>query len=66
MRNPNKIQQIMNEKRLTYRKLSEMTGISKSALQRITNFNCSPTQDTMISIAQGLNMRVDEVFNLEY
>ena len=43
-----------------------MTGVSWSALNKIANFDRSPTQDTMIAIAKGLNMRVEEVFNLDY
>lgn len=66
MRNTNNIQQIMDDRNITYRQLSKMTGISWSALHKIANFDRSPTQDTMIAIAKGLNMRVDEVFNLEY
>ena len=66
MRNPNNIQQIMNDRNLTYRQLSRMTGVSWSALHKIANFERSPTQDTMIAIAKGLNMKVDEVFVLEY
>lgn len=66
MRKPNNIQQIMDNKKITYRQLSKMTGISWSALHKIANYERSPTQDTMISIAKGLNMKVSEVFNLEY
>lgn len=66
MRNPNNIQQIMDNKNLTYRQLSKMTGISWSALHKIANYERSPTQDTMIAIAKGLNMKVVDVFDLEY
>lgn len=66
MRNPNNIQQIMDDRNITYRQLSKMTGVSWSALHKIANYDRSPTQDTMIAIAKGLNMKVDEVFNLEY
>lgn len=66
MRKPNNIQQIMDNKKITYRQLSKMTGISWSALHKIANYERSPTQDTMISIAKGLNMKVSEVFDLEY
>lgn len=61
MRKPNNIQQIMDNKKITYRQLSKMTGISWSALHKIANYERSPTQDTMISIAKGLNMKVSEV-----
>ena len=66
MRNPNNIQQIMDNKNITYRQLSKMTGISWSALHKIANYERSPTQDTMIAIAKGLNMKVVDVFDLEY
>lgn len=66
MRKPNNIQEIMDGKKLTYRQLSRMTGISWSALQKIANYERTPSQDTMIAIAKGLNMKVCEVFDLEY
>ena len=56
----------MDNKNLTYRQLSKMTGISWSALHKIANYERSPTQDTMIAIAKGLNMKVVDVFDLEY
>ena len=56
----------MDDRNITYRQLSKMTGISWSALHKIANYDRSPTQDTMIAIAKGLNMRVDEVFIFEY
>ena len=66
MDNKNQLQEIMDEREISYRQLSRKTGISRSTLQRIANFNQSPTQDTMIAIARGLNMDVDEVFNLNW
>ena len=66
MNNKNQLQEIMEKKGLSYRELSRITGIGKSTLQRIANFYQSPTQDTMIAIARGLNMDVDEVFNLNW
>lgn len=66
MRNANNLQQILNDKRITYRQLSKITGISVGALHKIANFKQSPTQDTMIAISKGLGMKVTEVFNLEY
>lgn len=66
MNDKNRLQEIMEKRKISYRKLSRVTGIGKSTLQRIANFNQSPTQDTMIAIARGLNMDVDEVFNLNW
>lgn len=62
----NHIQKIMYEKRLTYRQLSFLTGVSKSALQKIANGENSPTQKIMVQIAKGLNMKVQDLFDLDY
>lgn len=62
----NYLQIIMYERGLTYRQLASKSGMSKSALQKIANFERSPTQDTMIAIARALNMKVTDVFNLDY
>ena len=62
----NCLQTIMNERNLTYRQLERKTGISRSALQFIANFERSPTQDTMIAIAKGLKMKVTDIFNFDY
>lgn len=62
----NYLQKIMNEKEISYGMLAKTSGISKGTLHKIANFYQSPTQDTMIAIARGLNMNVDEVFNLNW
>ena len=62
----NCLQIIMNEKKITYRQLELKTGISRSALHKIANFERSPTQDTMIAIARGLKMKVTDIFYLDY
>lgn len=62
----NRLQEIIFEKDISYGDLARLTGISKSSLHKIANFCQSPTQDTMISIAKGLNMTVTEIFNLDY
>lgn len=64
--NKNRLQEIMEEREISYGQLSKKTGVSKSTLQRIANFNQSPTQDMMIIIARGLGMKVIDVFNLDY
>lgn len=62
----NCLQTVMDEKRITYRQLEKMTGISRSALHRIANYEQSPTQDVMISIAKGLKLKVTDIFYLDY
>lgn len=64
--NKNNLQEIMNHKNLSYGDLSKLTGISKSTLFRISNFEQSPTQDMMNSIAKGLKMNVTDIFNFNY
>lgn len=63
---PNCLQTILHERRITYRQLAIMTGVSKSALQRIANFERSPSQDMMIRIARGLKLKVTDIFYLDY
>ena len=63
---PNCLQEIMNKKRITYRKLESLTGVSRSTLHRIANYELSPTQDVMISIAKGLKMKVTDIFCFDY
>lgn len=65
MKYKNHIQEIMYERKISYRKLAQLSGVSKSNLQRIANFECSPTQDMMVNISKALNMKTWEVFDLE-
>lgn len=62
----NKLQQILYQDNISYRKLSRMSGVSKSAINRIANFEVDPKQTTMISIARALNMNVVDIFNLDW
>lgn len=63
---PNRLQEIMFEKNITYGELARLTGISGGSLYKISNFYQSPTQNTMISIAKGLGLKVTDVFYLDY
>ena len=51
---------------MTYRKLSKISGVSRSAINKIANFETDPKQSTMISIARALKMDVTDVFNLDW
>lgn len=62
----NRLQQIIFEKDVSYRELAKMCRISYPHLQRIANFQTIPTQTTMIAIARGLKMDVDQIFNLNW
>ena len=62
----NKISQILNDRKMTYRELSRLSGVSFAALCYIANFQREPTQSTMVAIARALNMETTEVFNLDW
>ena len=66
MHEKNILSKVLYEKNMTYRELSRLTGVSKSALHKIANFESDPKQSTMISIARALNMEVNEIFNFEW
>ena len=62
----NRLSEILYKKGLTYRKLSKISGVSRSAINKIANFETDPKQSTMISIARALKMDVTDVFNLDW
>ena len=62
----NQLQQIIFDKDISYRKLAKMCNVSSSQLHKIANFQTIPTQTTMIAIARGLKMDVDQIFNLNW
>lgn len=66
MHEKNKLFKIICEKDISYRELSRLSGISKTSLNDIANFEEDPKQSTMIAIARALNMEVSEVFNLKW
>ena len=64
--NNNNLSKILYQNKMTYRKLSRLSGISKTSLNDIANFREDPKQSTMIAIARALNMEVVDIFNLEW
>lgn len=62
----NNLNQIMATKNLSYRQLERMTGVSHTMLNKICMGEADPTQTTMIRIARGLKMKVQEIFDLDY
>ena len=55
--------EIMYQKELTVRQVSNMTGISKSTISRIMNGEISPTADTLESLAKGLKIRIGDLID---
>lgn len=66
MKEKNILSKILYENNMTYRELSKRSGISVSTLNCIANCVTDPRQTTMIAIAKALNMKVIDVFNLEW
>lgn len=62
----NWLQQIIFDRNISYRDLERKSGISHSQIQKIANFQTIPTQTTMIAIARGLKMDVNQIFNLNW
>lgn len=66
MYDKNVLSSIMYSRKMTYRELYRLSGISISALNNIANYRTDPKQSTMIAIAHALNMNVVDVFNLDW
>ena len=66
MHEKNILNEILYKKNMSYRYLEQLSGVSKSTINRIANFETDPTQSTMIAIARALNMNVTDIFNLEW
>ena len=58
--------QARNNKKVTLVKLSKMTGISKSTLNNIENEKVSPTIAELEAIAKALNMKITDLFDIDY
>lgn len=60
------LDKIMLSKNLTIRQVSNMTGISKSSIQRIMNNEISPSADTLERLAKGLKVRISDLLESPY
>ncbi len=59
-----KVYEKRDEKGLTLRELSDISGISKSEINRIENQKSHPTLYTLLKIAKSLDCDVTELFSL--
>lgn len=62
----NILSEILYKKHMSYRDLSRLSGISKSAINKIVNYEVDPKLSTMVAIARALDMEVNEIFNLDW
>ena len=60
------LDKIMISKYLTIRQVSNLTGISKSSIQRIMNNEISPSADTLELLAKGLKVRISDLLESPY
>lgn len=60
------LDKIMLSKNLTIRQVSNLTGISKSSIQRIMNNEISPSADTIELLAKGLKVRISDLLDSPY
>lgn len=60
------LDKIMYEKNLTVRQVSIMTGVSKSAINKIMNAEVSPTIDTLERLAKGLKIHISDLLDSPY
>lgn len=56
----------MLSKNLTIRQVSNLTGISKSSIQRIMNNEISPSADTIELLAKGLKIHISDLLDSPY
>lgn len=60
------LDKIMLSKNLTIRQVSNLTGISKSSIQRIMNNEISPSADTLELLAKGLKIHISDLLDSPY
>lgn len=62
----NNLEQILIERKLSYRQPAKLTGVSYTMIRLICLEESDPTQSVMIKIAKGLGLKVVDVFVLDY
>lgn len=62
----NNLEQILIERKLSYRQAAKLTGVSYTMIRLICLEESDPTQSVMIKIAKGLGLKVADVFVLDY
>lgn len=60
------IDKVRRSKGLTYRKLSELSGIPKSTLRDLEEGIYSPRMDQLEKIAKATNVRITDLFDSVY
>lgn len=66
MKTFNNIKQLRWERGISLRDLASASGVSYTTISKIENGDTTPTQITMMKISQGLKMKTENVFNLDW
>lgn len=57
------LRKLRNMKNMSQQELADIADVNKKTIQRIEHAKISPSLDTLISIAKGLNVDISELFN---
>lgn len=57
---------IINEKNLTIRQVSILTGVPKSTISDIISGQASPRMDTLEKLAIGLKVRISDLYESDF
>lgn len=60
------LSKIMQDRNLSIRQVSILTGVPRSTLSDILNDKVSPRLDTLEQIARGLKIRISDLYESEY
>lgn len=60
------LNEIMNERNLSFQEVAFMTGVSKSTVHRIANGQVSPTADTLEALAKGLKVHISDLYESDF
>lgn len=60
------LSEIMDQKKLTIRQVSILTGVPKSTVSDIVSRGRIPRLDTMEQLAKGLKVRITDLYESEY
>lgn len=61
-----RLAEIMKERNLTDRQLSEMTGVSKSQINGIRRGIHEPSFQSLEKLAEGLNLKISDIVYSKY
>lgn len=56
----------MLKRKLSTRQVAIMTGLSRSAIQKLMKESSNPTMDTMEKLAAGLKVNIESLYESDY